>query len=83
MAVMSLDTETKMKDIGKLINFGNQLVRKVKWLVLTTTSATVILSRAFGADCMRRIAYVYSRLPRTHSLTFRLTETTLSLSLTL
>ena len=62
-------SETKMANIGKLISLGNLLVRKVTWLVLTTTSENLILSRAFGADCMTRIAYIYSRLPSTHSLT--------------
>ena len=74
MAVIPFVTETKMVDVGKLI-------RKVTWFVLTTTSAPLILSRAFGADYMTRIAYIYSRLPRTHSLTFWLPETALSLSL--
>ena len=60
--------ETKMAHIGKWISLGNLLVRKVTWLVLTSMSATLILSRAFGADCMARIAYMYSRLPNTHSL---------------
>ena len=69
MAVIPLVSETKMADVGKLISLGNLLVRKVTWLVLTTTSATLILSRAFGADCMTRIANIYSHLPRTHSLT--------------
>ncbi len=69
MAVMPLVSKTKMADVGKLISLGNLLVRKVTWLVLTTTSATLILFRAFEADCMTRIAYIYSRLPRTLSLT--------------
>ena len=69
MAVMPLVSETKMVDVGKLISLGKLLVRKVGWLVLTTTSATFIFSRTFGADCMTRIAYIYSRLPRTHFLT--------------
>ena len=69
MAEMPLVPETKMADVGKLINLENLLARKVTWLVLATTSATLILSRAFGANCMTRIAYIYSRLPRTHSLT--------------
>ena len=67
MAVMPLVLETKMADVGKLISHGNLLVRKVTWLVLTTTSVTLILSRAFGADCMTRIAYIYSRLRSSHS----------------
>ena len=80
---MPLVPETKMTDVGKLISFGNLLVRKVTWLLLTTTSATLILSRAFGAGCMTRIAYIYSRLPNTHSLHFDLqSQHTHSLSLT-
>ena len=70
-------------DVGKLISLANLLVRKITWFVLRTTSAPLILS--FGADHMARIAYIYSRLPRTHSLTFSLPETVpppLSLSLT-
>ena len=72
-----------MADVGKLISLGKLLVRKVTWLVLTTKSATLILSRAFGADCLTRIAYIYSRLPRTHAFPFRLTDTTHSLTLRL
>ena len=67
MAVMPLVPETKMANIGKLISLRNLLVRKVTWLVLTTTSTTLILSCAFGTNCMTRIAYIYSCLPRTHS----------------
>ena len=68
---MPLVPETKMADLGKLISLGKLLVRKVTWLVLTTTSATLIFfSRDFGADCMTRIAYIYSRLSRTHSFHF-------------
>ena len=78
---MPLIPETKMADIGKLISLGNLLVRKGTWLVHTTTSATLILFRAFGADYMTRIAYIYSRLPRTHSYIFHL-ETAHSLPLT-
>ena len=59
MAAMPLVPETKVADAGKLISLGNLLVRKVTWLALTTTSATLILSRAFGADCMTSIAYMY------------------------
>ena len=58
--------ETKMVNVGKLISLGNLLVRKVTGFVLPTTSAPLILSRAFGADHMTKIAYIYSRLPRTH-----------------
>ena len=72
MAVMPRVPETKMVDVGKLTSLENLLVRKVMWLVLTTMSATLILSRTFGAVCMTRIAYKYSRLPRTHSLHFDL-----------
>ena len=81
---MPLVPETKMADVGKLFSLGNLLARKVTWLVLTTTSATLILSRAFGADCMTRIAYIYSLLPRTHSLTFFTNrDSTLSLILSI
>ena len=65
MAVMPLVPETKMADIGKLISLRNLLVRKVMWLVLTTMSATLFLSRSFGADWMTRIAYIYSHIRRT------------------
>ena len=56
MAVMLLVPETKMLDVGKLNSLGKLLVRKVTWLVLTTTITTLILSRRLGADCMTRIA---------------------------
>ena len=68
MAMIPLVPGTKMVDVCKLISLRNLLVKKVTWDVLTTTPATLILSRAFGADCMTKIAYIYSRLPRTHSL---------------
>ena len=77
---MPLVPETKMMDIDKLISLGNLLVRKVTWFVLTNASAPLILSYAFGADHMTRIAYIYSCLPRTHSLIFWLPETAFSLS---
>ena len=81
---MPLVPETKIADVGKLISFGNLLVRKITWFVLITTSATLILSRDFGADCMTRIAYIYSRLSRTHSFYFdSQTQHSLSLSLSL
>ena len=54
--MMPLVPETKMADVGKLISLENVLVRKVTWLMFTTMSATLILSRTFGADCMTRIA---------------------------
>ena len=79
MTMMPLVPETTMVDVVKLISLGNLLVRKVTWLVLTTTSVTLILSCAFGADCMTTIANINSRLPSTHSLTLRLTEMTHSL----
>ena len=60
MAVMPLVSETKMTDVGKLTR---KLARKTTWLVLTTTSATSILSRVFGAYCVSRIIYKYYRLP--------------------
>ena len=84
MAVMPFVPETKMADVGKLISLGNLLVRKVTWLVLTTTSATLILSRAFEANCMTRIAYIYSHFPSTCSLTFfTYRDSTLSLILSI
>ena len=36
----------------KLISLGNLLVRKVTWLVVTTTSATLILSCDFDKNCL-------------------------------
>ena len=51
-AVMPLVSETKMADVGKLISLGHLLARKTTWLMLTTASATSILSRVFGAYCM-------------------------------
>ena len=70
MALMPLVPETKMADVGKLISLGNLLVRKVTWLVLTTTSEILILSHDFGADCMTRIVYIYSCFSKTHSFHF-------------
>ena len=67
---MPLVPETKMADVVKLLSLWNLLARKVTLLVLTTTSATLILSRDFGADCMTRIACIYSRLSRTHPFHF-------------
>ena len=57
MAVMPLVPETKMADVGKLISLGNLLVKKVTWLVLTTTSVTLIFvpriwSRLHDKDCL-------------------------------
>ena len=60
MTVMPLVPETKMVDVSKRISLGNLLARKTTWLVLTTTSATSILSRVFGAYYMTRIVYKYS-----------------------
>ena len=85
---MPLYLETKMADVGQLISLRNLLARKTTWLVLTTTPATSILSRVFGAYCMTKIVNKYSHLPtlilfplwlpeRTPSLSpFRLTEST-------
>ena len=67
MAMMPLVPETKMADVRKLISLGNLLVTKVTWLVLKTTSATLILSHTFGAERITKITYIYSCLPRTHS----------------
>ncbi len=56
MAVLQLVPERKMADICRLISLVDLLVRKTSWLVLTTTSATSILSRVFGAYCMTKIS---------------------------
>ena len=80
MAVIPLVSETKMVDVGKLIRLGSLLVRKVWWFVPTTTNAPLILSHTFGTDHMTKIAYIHTRLPRTHSLLFWLTERALSRS---
>ena len=55
MAVMPFVPETKMVDVGKLISLENLLVRKVMWFVLTTTSATLILSRALELTEWQRL----------------------------
>ena len=60
---MPLVPETKIADVSKLIGLRNLLARKTTWLVLTTTSATSILSSVFVADCMTKIVYKYSHLP--------------------
>ena len=76
IAMIPLVPETKMVDVGKLISLGNLSVRKVTWFVLRTFDFVLrIWSRP-------RIAYIYSHLPRTRSLTFWLTETEHTLSLT-
>ena len=81
MVMIPLVPETKMANVGKLISLGNLLVRKVTWFVLTTTLASLILSRAFGAIHTMKIAYIYSRLPRTLILSiFTYRVNTLSLS---
>ena len=72
MAVIPLVPETKMAGVGKVICLRNLLVRKVTWFVLTTTSAPLILSRAFGADHTTRIDYICPRIPRTLSLSLSL-----------
>ena len=53
----------------------NLLVRKVMWFMLTTTSAPLMISRAFGANHMTRVSHIYLWLAMTHSLTFWLPET--------
>ena len=80
--LLPLVPETKMADVCKLVSLGNLLARKV----LTTTSATLILSRAFGADCVTWIAYIYSKHLCSYIVTSRETHThtyTLSLFLSL
>ena len=42
MAVISLVSETKKVDVGKLISLGNPFARKVTCFVLTTTSTPLI-----------------------------------------
>ena len=84
VAMIPVVPETKIARVIKLISLENLLARKVRWLVLPTTPATLILSRTFGADCITRIANIYPRLPRTHSLHFNLQrQHTHTLSLTL
>ena len=81
MDMILLVLETKIADVGKLISLRNLLVRKAMCLVLTTTSTTLILTCTFGTNCMTRIAYIYSCLPRTHSFHFDLqSQHSLSLS---
>ena len=72
--------ETKIADVGKLISLGNLLASKTTWLVLTTTSATSILSRVFGAYCMTNIVYKYSHFPTLILFPLWLPEGILSLS---
>ena len=85
MAVILLVPETKVANVGKLIKFGNLLIRTVMWLVLTTMSVTLILSHTFGADCMTRIAYllVFQELTISYIVTSRDNTHSLSLSLSL
>ena len=52
MAVIPFVPETKTVDVGKLISLENLLVRKVTWLLLTTTFAPLTLSRAFWSRPM-------------------------------
>ena len=80
MAVIPLVPETKMVDVGKLIYRGNLLVRKVRWFVLTTTSAPLVFisriwSRPHDKDCL----YIFSssKNPLSHILISR--DSTLSL----
>ena len=77
---MPLVSETKMADVGKLISLGNLLARKTTWWVLTTTSATSILSHVFGAYCITKIVYKYSQPPTLILFLLWLPERTLSLS---
>ena len=70
MAVMPLVPETKIADVSKLISLGSLLVKKISWLVLTTTSSDLILARGFGTHCTTSISHIYSRLPSSHTLTF-------------
>ena len=63
MAIMPLVPETKMANASKLISLEKLLARKTSLLVLTTTSATSILSHVFEAYCMTKIVYKYAHLP--------------------
>ena len=80
MAVIPLVFETMMADVGKLISLGNLLARKTTCSVLTTTSATSILSRVFGVYWMTKIVYKYSHLLTLILFPLWLPERTLSLS---
>ena len=75
----SLVPETKIVDVGKLINFKNLLVRKVTFMLPTMSTPLIFvpckINDVFGANHMTRISYIYSWLPITHSLTFWLSET--------
>ena len=80
MAVIPFVPETKMAHVGKLNSIGNLLVRKVTWIMLITTSATLILSRAFGADCIVNKDCLYILSSSKNSLSpLRLPETAHSL----
>ena len=83
IGVIPFVPETKMVDVGKLISSRTYWSEKSGDFVHTTTSASLILSHAFGANHMTRNVYIYSRLPRTHSLTFWLPEPAHTLSLSL
>ena len=67
---MPLVPETTMADVGRLISLGNLLVRKIMWFVLTTTSATLIFVPHIWSQLQYKDCYIYSRLPRSHSITF-------------
>ena len=76
MGMMTLVPETKMADVDKLISHGNLMVRKVTWLVFTTTSATLIFipriwSRLHGKDCL----YILSSFSITPVLVHAYTHT--------
>ena len=84
MAVIPLVSETKMVDVGNLISLGNLLDRKDAWIVLTTTSAPLILSCAFGADTWQGLptyTLVFQELILSHSEIVHTHTHTLSLSL--
>ena len=83
MALMPLVPETNMADVGKLISLGNLLVRKLTWLVLTTTSEVLISvprfwGRLHDKDCL----YILSSF-KNSLFPFRFTETTCSHTLRL
>ena len=88
MAVMPLVPETEMAVVGKLISLGNLFVRKVTWLVLITTSATLIFvpriwNRLYDKDCLyilssskHSFSYIVISRDNTHSFSYVLTSST-------
>ena len=66
------------------ISCGNQWERvKMSPVSFSGLLLYTLPTNIFGTDRMARIAYIYSRLPRTNSLTFWIPETTPSLFLSI